>query len=130
MNIRHNAYIHKAQVNIRKKTRVYKSCCRSKSKSSVFMIMLRLHYVPGDATTVAPFCRKRSAPCDFDQCSPHNNTDNKAARSQAFQILGFDNDRRSQTMTMTATNHHDQRHNLVKFIQRCREFGDFLKVRH
>jgi len=31
--------------------------------------------------------------------------------------------------TMTATNHDDQRHNLLKFIQRCREFGDFLKVR-
>jgi len=29
---------------------------------------------------------------------------------------------------MTATNHDDQRHNLVKFIQRCRQFDDFLKV--
>ena len=27
-----------------------------------------------------------------------------------------------------ATNRDDQRHNLVKFIQRGREFGDFLKV--
>ena len=35
---------------------------------------------------------------------------------------------RPQTMTMMATNHDDQRHKLVKFIQRCREFGDFLKV--
>ena len=38
------------------------------------------------------------------------------------------NPRRPQTMTMiaatiTATNHDDQRHNLVKFIQRCHEFG-------
>jgi len=30
----------------------------------------------------------------------------------------------------TAKNHDDQKHNLVKFIQRCREFGDFLKVCH
>jgi len=28
--------------------------------------------------------------------------------------------------TLTATNHYDQRHNLVKFVQRCREFRDFL----
>ena len=51
---------------------------------------------------------------------------------------GFDNDgnkpRRPQTMTMTATtmmatNYDDQRHNLVKFVQRHREFGDFLNVR-
>jgi len=32
--------------------------------------------------------------------------------------------------TMTATNHDDQSHNWVKFVQLCREFGDFLKVRH
>jgi len=31
--------------------------------------------------------------------------------------------------TLTATNHDDQRRNLVKFIQQCREFGDFLNVR-
>jgi len=31
--------------------------------------------------------------------------------------------------TMTATNHDEQRHNLVKCVQRCREFGNFLKVR-
>ena len=31
--------------------------------------------------------------------------------------------------TMTATNHDGQRHNLVKCVQRWREFGDFLKVR-
>jgi len=31
--------------------------------------------------------------------------------------------------TMTATNHDDQRYNLVKFVQRCREFDDFLKAR-
>ena len=31
--------------------------------------------------------------------------------------------------TMTATNHDDQRHNLVKSGQWCREYGDFLKVR-
>jgi len=31
--------------------------------------------------------------------------------------------------TMTATNHDDQRRNLVQFIQRCREFGNLLKVR-
>jgi len=30
--------------------------------------------------------------------------------------------------TMMATKHDDRRHNLVKFIQRCREFGDFWKV--
>ena len=29
---------------------------------------------------------------------------------------------------MAATNHNDQRHDIVKFIQRCRKFGDFLKV--
>jgi len=39
-----------------------------------------------------------------------------------------------QTMTMMAThhdalNHDDQRHNWVKFVQRCHEFGGFLKVR-
>jgi len=27
-------------------------------------------------------------------------------------------------------NHDDQRHNLVKFIQRCRENGNFLKAHH
>jgi len=32
-------------------------------------------------------------------------------------------------LTMTDTNHKDQTHNLVKFVQRCCEFGDFLKVR-
>ena len=39
---------------------------------------------------------------------------------------------RASTMTattMTATNHDDQKHNLVKFVKRCREFGDLLKVR-
>jgi len=37
-------------------------------------------------------------------------------------------------LTMTATNHNghnhdDQRHNLVKYVQWCREFGDLLKAR-
>ena len=62
-------------------------------------------------------------------------------------LTGFDNDGHKQlttmattmtattmtatTMTattMTPTNHDDQRHNLAKFVQRCCEFGDFLKV--
>ena len=30
---------------------------------------------------------------------------------------------------MTATNHDNQRHKLLKFVQQCCEFGDFLKVR-
>ena len=30
--------------------------------------------------------------------------------------------------TMTATNHDDQRRNLEKCVQRCREFDDFLKA--
>ena len=30
--------------------------------------------------------------------------------------------------TMTTTNHDNQRHNSVKFIKQCREFGNFLKV--
>jgi len=51
-----------------------------------------------------------------------------------MERTGFDNDDHKpwqpQTMTMTAatmmaTNHDDQKHNLVKFIQWCREFGDF-----
>jgi len=29
---------------------------------------------------------------------------------------------------MAATNHDDQRQNLVKFVKRCHEFGDFLKA--
>jgi len=37
-------------------------------------------------------------------------------------------DRDGNSRGSTTTNHDDQRHNLVKFIQRCREFGDFLKV--
>jgi len=36
---------------------------------------------------------------------------------------------RSKGSTMTATNRDDQRHNLVKFVQRCRELGHFFKVR-